>query len=61
MKGLVWAMAAGAVTLAACSERADAGSPTPTAQTTQRGEGAPYEILGTQVWDVPDPVSGRDY
>lgn len=29
--------------------------------TSQRGGGAPYEILGTQVWDVPDPVSGRRY
>ncbi|MEN1961299.1 alpha/beta hydrolase-fold protein [Luteimonas sp. MJ246] len=28
---------------------------------TQRGEGLPYEIAGTEVWTVPDPVSGRDY
>jgi hypothetical protein len=27
----------------------------------QRGNGAPYEIIGSQVWKVPDPVSGRDY
>lgn len=27
----------------------------------QRGAGQPYEIVGSQVWDVPDPVSGRDY
>ncbi|MDB5420295.1 MAG: esterase family protein 1, partial [Brevundimonas sp.] len=27
----------------------------------QRGDGAPYEIIGTQVWDVPDPVSNRNY
>lgn len=27
----------------------------------QRGQGRPYEIPGSQVWDVPDPVSGRDY
>ncbi len=27
----------------------------------QRGEGAPYEIVGSEVWNVPDPVSGRDY
>ena len=27
----------------------------------QRGEGKPYEILESQVWAVPDPVSGRDY
>ncbi|MGO4670706.1 alpha/beta hydrolase [Bosea sp. 2RAB26] len=27
----------------------------------QPGEGRPYEIAGSEVWDVPDPVSGRDY
>ena len=27
----------------------------------QRGEGMPYEIVGSEVWDVADPVSGRDY
>lgn len=27
----------------------------------QRGEGMPYEISGSEVWDVPDPASGRDY
>lgn len=27
----------------------------------QRGGGRPYEIVGSEVWDVPDPVSGRDY
>lgn len=27
----------------------------------QRGGGAPYEVLGSQVWDVPDPVSNRQY
>ncbi|MEN5206900.1 alpha/beta hydrolase-fold protein [Stenotrophomonas terrae] len=33
----------------------------PGAVTAQRGEGAPYEVLGSEVWDVPDPVSGRNY
>lgn len=67
MRALAWAMTAGTLVLAACSERADAQSPNlapasaQSAQTTQRGDGAPYEMLGTQVWDVPDPVSGRDY
>jgi len=28
---------------------------------TQRGQGRPYEVTDTQVWDVPDPVSGRVY
>lgn len=27
----------------------------------QRGEGKPYEIADSQVWNVPDPASGRDY
>jgi predicted alpha/beta superfamily hydrolase len=27
----------------------------------QRGEGQPYEIVGSEVWDVPDPVSERNY
>ncbi|WP_434026797.1 alpha/beta hydrolase [[Pseudomonas] boreopolis] len=27
----------------------------------QRGQGQPYEVIGSEVWDVPDPVSGRDY
>jgi uncharacterized protein len=26
-----------------------------------RSEGAPYQLDGTQVWSVPDPISGRDY
>lgn len=39
----------------ACTERADAlASNAPI-------EGAPYVLKGTQVWTVPDPVSGRDY
>lgn len=33
----------------------------PVVQNVQRGEGLPYEVLGTEVWDVPDPVSGRGY
>lgn len=27
----------------------------------QPGEGRPYEIVDSEVWDVPDPVSGRGY
>jgi len=27
----------------------------------QRGEGSPYALIGTEVWDVPDPVSKRGY
>jgi predicted alpha/beta superfamily hydrolase len=47
-----------AAAVAGCSERADAqSSPAPDAA----AEGAPYVLKGTQVWTVPDPVSGRDY
>jgi predicted alpha/beta superfamily hydrolase len=27
----------------------------------QRGDGSPYILTGTEVWDVPDPVSQRGY
>jgi predicted alpha/beta superfamily hydrolase len=27
----------------------------------QPGEGRPYEVANSEVWDVPDPVSGRGY
>lgn len=27
----------------------------------QAGEGRAYEVTGSEVWDVPDPVSGRGY
>jgi hypothetical protein len=27
----------------------------------QRGEGSPYVLTGTEVWDVPDPASQRGY
>lgn len=41
-----------------CTEKAGAQS----AQAVSAGaEGAPYVLTGTQVWTVPDPVSGRDY
>lgn len=43
---------------AACTDNADAqsgGAP------SIRAEGGPYVLTGTQVWTVPDPVSGRDY
>ncbi|MEG0818062.1 MAG: alpha/beta hydrolase-fold protein, partial [Brevundimonas sp.] len=41
---------------AGCGERADAQT-----TTVSPTEGAPYVLTGTQVWSVPDPVSGRDY
>lgn len=36
-------------------------SVSPSSQSAQRGGGQPYEIIGSEVWDVPDPVSARDY
>ncbi|WP_395943943.1 alpha/beta hydrolase [Brevundimonas sp.] len=44
---------------AACNQPADARTSTPSDATTT--EGAPYVLNDTQVWTVPDPVSGRDY
>ena len=54
----VWAAGlVAAIFAAACTE---------TTQTTPAAapavsEGSPYVLKGTQVWTVPDPVSGRDY
>lgn len=54
---------AAALLLLGCSDakptdeaRGGAASPT-----VQQGGGAPYALIGTEVWDVPDPASGRDY
>lgn len=33
----------------------------PSTPKVQSGEGRPYEIVDSEVWDVPDPVSGRGY
>ncbi|MNM65601.1 Ferri-bacillibactin esterase BesA [compost metagenome] len=45
----------------AAKEPQQAAATKPTAAVAQRGQGSPYEVLGSEVWDVPDPVSGRDY
>lgn len=45
--------------MAGCTaEEADAQTSSPS---EARVEGAPYVLTGTQVWTVPDPVSGRRY
>jgi uncharacterized protein len=44
-----------AVVTSGCSARSDAEPAKPQAST----EGAPYALKDTQVWTVPDPVSGR--
>ena len=55
--GLAMVLLAAAVA-AGCTQRADAQS---SSAPSTRTEGAPYVLTGTQVWTVPDPVSGRDY
>lgn len=49
-----------------CGDSAQGGNKTeaaspPSPPKVQRGEGQAYEILGSEVWDVPDPVSQRTY
>ncbi len=48
----------GAAILAGCTAPADAQAPS---TSDARVEGAPYVLANTQVWTVPDPVSGRQY
>lgn len=55
MKAITLALAA-VLVLAACSDPARSQAPA-VAET----EGRPYQLSGTQVWTVPDPVSGRSY
>ena len=52
-----------AMLLPGCSDAkpgAESQGATP-ARTVQQGGGEPYALLGTEVWDVPDPAAGRDY
>ncbi len=52
-----------ALTLSACGNAAPQpqATPAPAGAPAQRGEGQAYELLGTEVWDVPDPATGRAY
>lgn len=50
----------GAAMLSACSA-APASDAASAAAPVQRGEGQAYELLGTHVFDVPDPASGIVY
>lgn len=62
-KGYRAAGAFGVALLLGCSGAApghDNGSAI-AAQAAQEGHGKPYALLGSEVWDVPDPASGRDY
>ncbi len=51
--------------IAGCNDSATGADAAGQAATTppgaQRGGGQPYEVPGSEVWDVPDPVSGRTY
>ncbi|MGQ2974920.1 MAG: alpha/beta hydrolase [Sphingopyxis sp.] len=57
------AAALGVALLGGCSGAATghADGKTAAAQVVQEGQGKPYALLGSEVWDVPDPVSGRGY
>lgn len=53
-----------ALSLAACDNASLAQSVSKTAEPStaaQRGDGRPYELLGTAVFDILDPASGRTY
>ena len=50
--------------MAGCNPSADAqiaSAPPTSSPASQAGQGQPYQLAGTQVWDVPDPVTGRKY
>jgi len=49
--------------LASCSDAASRQSAASNKSfaSVQRGEGLPYEVADTEVWNVADPVSGRVY
>lgn len=58
--------AADTAQVAPATAKGDSAAPAPavnaaTALGGQRGNGAPYEVVGSEVWNVADPVSGRDY
>lgn len=50
-----------AVLVGACTERTEAQTAKTASAAPASAEGAPYVLHGTQVWSVPDPVSGRGY
>lgn len=54
---------AAALALSACAEapQGDGSVPVQPASNNTPAEGRPYQIDETEVWSVPDPVSGRKY
>jgi len=65
-RGLIVGSLIAAGILAGCNPSADAQNAptTPAASQPSQGQlsqGQPYQLAGTQVWDVPDPISNRTY
>ncbi|APR53576.1 alpha/beta hydrolase [Sphingomonas koreensis] len=63
MKRIVSGAVVAVLALSACGNAAPS-QPAVTGQSgapAQRGGGQAYELLGTEVWDVPDPATGRSY
>lgn len=52
-----------AISLAGCDApiQAKQDLPVPSVLSEQRGEGLPYELTGTSVYEIPDQKSGRNY
>lgn len=61
LKQALFGAAMAVLTLSACGNAAPQATPAATGVPAQRGDGQAYELLGTEVWDVPDPATGRTY
>ena len=62
MRAMTWMAVGAAIAVAGCGEAVRTVKPTsPSAPVQQAGQGGPYQLQDTQVWDVPDPVSSRKY
>jgi len=63
LKQAVFAGAMAASIVSGCGNAPPQPQATPaaTGAPAQRGGGQAYELLGTEVWDVPDPATGRTY
>ncbi len=56
-----FALAAGLSACGDSSQQTEATAPLQPVSSADAGEGRPYQIAETEVWSVPDPVSGRKY
>jgi len=61
LKQAIFGAAMAALSLSACGNAAPQAGASSTGAPVQRGDGQAYELLGTEVWDVPDPATGRTY